>query len=120
MQLQRSHAGASLQQELVRGGQDQSARSQVFRHAFFEQLDARLKAKQATGDPVLEEEYQRLYELDVKRRQLTERVETEDRESTAGLKSEQPKRRLLRTEVTEDEIAEIVSALDRAGGELGR
>jgi ATP-dependent Clp protease ATP-binding subunit ClpB len=76
----------------------------------FEQLDARLKAKQATGEPVLEQDYQRLYELDVKRRQLTERVEAEDREITAGTKTEQPKRRLLRTEVTEDEIAEVVSS----------
>jgi ATP-dependent Clp protease ATP-binding subunit ClpB len=56
--------------------------------------------------PVGEDEYQRLYELDVNRRKLRQRIESEE-ESTPKQSAE---RRLLRQEVTEEEIAEVVSA----------
>lgn len=70
------------------------------------QLDAAIKEKQSTGVPVGESDYQRLYELDVQRRQLAERIEAEAT-APAPQKSE---RRLLRQEVTDDEIAEVVCA----------
>jgi ATP-dependent Clp protease ATP-binding subunit ClpB len=72
----------------------------------FAHLDAAIKEKQSFGQPVGEDEYQRLYELDVKRRQLQQRSEALD-------EPEPPKsseRRLLRQDVTEEEIAEVVSA----------
>jgi ATP-dependent Clp protease ATP-binding subunit ClpB len=72
----------------------------------FRQLDATIKEKQSAGSPVGEEDYQRLYELDVQRRKLQQRIEAE--EETI---SRQPtERRLLRQEVTEEEIAAVVSA----------
>jgi ATP-dependent Clp protease ATP-binding subunit ClpB len=72
----------------------------------FTQLEAAIKEKQSAGLPVLESDYQKLYELDVKRRQLRERVDKEDDKAT-----KQPtERRLLRQEVTDDEIAAVVSA----------
>jgi len=74
----------------------------------FEQLDAAIKQKMGAGEPIPEEDYQRLYELDVRRRQLEKQLEEaesagEPEEATSG-------RRLLRQEVTEEEIAEVVSA----------
>jgi len=58
--------------------------------------------------PVGEGEFQRLYELDVQRRKLQERIDEEDR--TVTVDKQKPERRLLRQEVTEQEIAEVVSA----------
>ncbi|MDA1055322.1 MAG: ATP-dependent chaperone ClpB [Planctomycetota bacterium] len=72
----------------------------------YTQLDAAIKEKQSSGIPVGEEDYQKLYELDVQRRQLAGRIAAEG-DAPAAQPSE---RRLLRQEVTEDEIAEVVSA----------
>jgi len=72
----------------------------------YTQLDAAIKEKQSSGIPVGEEDFQRLYELDVQRRKLAGRIEAEE-DAPAAQPSE---RRLLRQEVTEDEIAEVVSA----------
>ncbi|MFM2095612.1 MAG: hypothetical protein RIS70_2736 [Planctomycetota bacterium] len=72
----------------------------------FSQLDAAIKEKQSAGIPVSETEYQKLYELDLRVRQLKKRMESEP-ESGPRMTSE---RRLLRQEVTEEEIAEVVSA----------
>jgi len=71
----------------------------------FAQLDAAIKEKQSTGLPVSEEDYQKLYELDVKRRQLQQRIEAEE----DGAVKRTSERRLLRQEVTEEEVAEVVS-----------
>ena len=71
----------------------------------FAQLDAAIKEKQATGLPVGEEDYQKLYVLDVKRRQLQQRIEAEEEEPVKRTSE----RRLLRQEVTEEEVAEVVS-----------
>ena len=72
----------------------------------FATLEAVIKQKQSAGMPVGEADYQKLYELDVRRRQLQTQIERES-ETTA----KQPvERRLLRQEVTENEIAEVVSA----------
>ena len=72
----------------------------------FGQLDAAIKEKQSSGTPVSEADYQKLYELDLACRQLRKRIDAES-ESETTTASE---RRLLRKEVTEDEIAEVVSA----------
>ncbi len=93
----------------------------------FAQLEKAIKDKQSSGMPVSESDYQKLYELDVTRRQLRKRIEAEEAagqsaagQSAAGGKSGEaagegvprkaPERRLLRQEVTEDEIAAVVSA----------
>jgi ATP-dependent Clp protease ATP-binding subunit ClpB len=76
----------------------------------FGQFDAAIKQKLSMGEPVSEEEYQRLYELDVKRRTLRERVEAEAEAETNTAEASDEKRPLLRQQVTEDEIAEVVSA----------
>ena len=76
----------------------------------FAQLDTSIKEQQAAGVAISEKDYQTLYELDVKRRQLQERIETETAASDQATAEATPQRRLLRQEVTEDEIAEVVSA----------
>ncbi len=73
----------------------------------FSQLDAAIKEKQSSGMPVGEGEYQKLYELDVKRRRLRQQIEASEDEGEVKQTSQ---RRLLRQEVTEEEIAEVVSA----------
>ena len=72
----------------------------------FGQLDTAIKEKQASGQLVSEQDYQKLYELDVQRRQLRQRIEAADEE---GAVQQPALRRLLRQEVTEEEIAEVVS-----------
>jgi ATP-dependent Clp protease ATP-binding subunit ClpB len=90
-----------VRQDLTRGEHD------------FNQLEATIKEKQSAGAPVSEAEYQKLYELDTARRKLRERLEREDKDDEPETKADRapPKgRRLLRKEVTEEEIAEVVSA----------
>ncbi len=70
----------------------------------FRRLDAAIKEKQSVGLPVMETDYQRLFELDQQRRKLRTQIEQE--EST---EAPQHETRLLRTEVTADEIASVVS-----------
>ena len=72
----------------------------------YSQLAASIKEKQSSVQPVGEEEYQQLYELDLQKKKLTEQLETAE--------SSQPddggRRRLLRKEVGPEEIAEKWSA----------
>lgn len=76
----------------------------------YEQLAASLKEKQAGGEPVGEDLYQSLYELDADKKRLEAQLE-EIEERQAGAESPIPeKRRLLRQEVGPNEIAEVVSA----------
>jgi len=77
------------------------------------QLQTQIKEQQSSGMPVSEELYQRLFNLDKERKALEQKVEA----SGAEKKEEKPTdgkpakgRRLLRQEVTPDEIAEVVSA----------
>jgi ATP-dependent Clp protease ATP-binding subunit ClpB len=72
----------------------------------FSHLEASIKEKQRVGLPVPESDYQGLYELDVQIRKLRERIGADEE------KVERPtsERRLLRQEVNEEEIAEVVSA----------
>ena len=73
----------------------------------FKKLEAAIKEKQSSGFAVSEQDYQKLFELDQQRRKLRQQIEQEE-ESTP--KETTNVRRLLRTEVTSDEIAEVVSS----------
>jgi ATP-dependent Clp protease ATP-binding subunit ClpB len=76
----------------------------------FAQAQAAIKEKQAAGEPIAESDFQNLYELDVQRKQLTAHLEKETAEKSGnGSGPSATSRRLLRQEVTEDEIAEVVS-----------
>ena len=72
----------------------------------FRNLENGIKDKQSSGLAVNETDYQKLFELDQKRRKLREQLEHEDVSSQK--EEEHPK--LLRTEVTADEIAQVVSS----------
>jgi ATP-dependent Clp protease ATP-binding subunit ClpB len=72
----------------------------------FTQLETKIREKQSLGEMVSEQDFKQLYELDLKRRNLNKRIEAEDKAPA----KQQVERRLLRQEVTEDEIAEVVSA----------
>ncbi len=74
----------------------------------FQKLEASIRDRQSTGSMVSEEDYQRLFELDQKRQQLLRVIESEEQEPVEA--KPQQERRLLRREVTDDEIAEVVSA----------
>jgi ATP-dependent Clp protease ATP-binding subunit ClpB len=72
------------------------------------QLAASIKEKQSSGLLVPEENYQKLYELDLQQKKLAARLETmatDDKPAVDGTR-----RRLLRQEVGPEEIAEVVSA----------
>ncbi len=79
-----------------------------------DQLSAGIRDKQASGEPIAEEQYQQLYELDVKRKELARHLEEVERTQAERAASQQAsdrgQRRLLRQEVGPDEIAEVVSA----------
>jgi len=76
----------------------------------FDQAGIQIKERQASGQPVAEEQYQKLYELDVKRKQLQQRLEQEGSEKDAKDAAKAGGKRLLRREVGPEEIAEVVSA----------
>jgi ATP-dependent Clp protease ATP-binding subunit ClpB len=73
----------------------------------FDQAGVQIKERQASGQPVEESLYQSLYELDVRRKALQQRLEQEGTEKEAGKAAS---KRLLRREVGPEEIAEVVSA----------
>lgn len=76
----------------------------------FAQIEAKIKEKQSVGETPTEAEFMQLFKLDQKRRELKKRIESEDKAEDKGAPKQQVERRLLRQEVTEDEIAEVVSA----------
>jgi len=76
----------------------------------FDQAGVQIKERQASGQPVGEEMYQRLYELDVKRKGLQQRFEQEGTEKDGKDAVKSGGKRLLRREVGPEEIAEVVSA----------
>jgi ATP-dependent Clp protease ATP-binding subunit ClpB len=76
----------------------------------FDQAGIQIKERQASGQPVAEEQYQKLYELDVKRKQLQQRLEQEGSEKDTKDAAKAGGKRLLRREVGPEEIAEVVSA----------
>lgn len=71
----------------------------------FTHLGALIKEKQSTAQPVSENEYQKLYELDLQKKQLNQQLE-----ASHNVEPEKKTRRLLRQEVGPEEIAEVVSA----------
>ncbi|MEE2825574.1 MAG: ATP-dependent chaperone ClpB [Planctomycetota bacterium] len=73
----------------------------------FNQLDADIKSQQSSGMQVGEDDYRRLYELDSTRSRLQEQIETA--ESVEIKEADVNQKRLLSEEVTEEEIAEVVS-----------
>ncbi len=75
----------------------------------FRQLDSRIKEQQSSGAGVSEADYQKLFELDQHLRQVREQIAKEEVQETKESR-ETDKPRLLRTEVTADEIAAVVSA----------
>jgi ATP-dependent Clp protease ATP-binding subunit ClpB len=77
----------------------------------FDQAGVAIKERQAAGQPVGEEIYQKLYELDVKRKALQQRLEQEGTDKDHAREAGRPgAKRLLRREVGPEEIAEVVSA----------
>ncbi len=75
----------------------------------YAQLEATVREKQASGQVVDEQDYQKLFELDNKMKTLREQLEAEESQSDQA-ESGEAKPKLLRTEVGPDEIAHIVSA----------
>jgi ATP-dependent Clp protease ATP-binding subunit ClpB len=76
----------------------------------FDQAGVQIKERQASGQPVGEDLYQQLYELDVKRKALQQRLEQEGSEKDFRDAAKAGTKRLLRREVGPEEIAEVVSA----------
>jgi len=76
----------------------------------FDQASVQIKERQASGQLVTEDLYQKLYELDVKRKALQQRLEQEGSDKEPKDVSKAGGKRLLRREVGPEEIAEVVSA----------
>ncbi|MGZ4928188.1 MAG: ATP-dependent chaperone ClpB [Halobacteriota archaeon] len=74
----------------------------------YTQLAASIKEKQSDGSIVSEADYQKLYELDLQQKKLTDQLKM--LESDGDEKRTDGTRRLLRKEVGPEEIAEVVSA----------
>ena len=75
----------------------------------FHQLQSTINEKQAAGQQIDEAEFQQLYELDKKLSYLNDQIEAESNTSApVDDETSSTSRRLLRQEVTEDEIAEVV------------
>ena len=107
-ELQRDLASLREQWEAEKLGMSdvQSVRKQLDQiESQFKQLEASIKDKQSTGQNVPESDYQRLFELDKQRQKLRSQIEHE--EQTHSVQASE--RKLLRTEVTADEIAAVVS-----------
>ena len=73
----------------------------------FSQLDADIKSQQSSGMQVHEDDYRRLYEFDSARNQLQKQIETA--ESFEFKEADANQKRLLSEQVTEEEIADVVS-----------
>ena len=80
----------------------------------FQQLNTEIKERQSSGQPIEESVYQRLFELDTKRKKLVQRIDQSIEQTAAPSEDGKPAakqgRRLLRQEVGPEEIAEVVSA----------
>ncbi|MDZ4852797.1 MAG: ATP-dependent chaperone ClpB [Pirellulaceae bacterium] len=112
--LQKELAGLREQWEAEKLGVSgvQSIRRELEQaDANFVKLEASIKESQDIGRAVTEGDYQKLFELDQVRRRLKSQLERDEepaREKAAPTAS--PKQKLLRTEVTADEIASVISA----------
>jgi ATP-dependent Clp protease ATP-binding subunit ClpB len=82
-------------------------------------LETAISQEQSSGRPVGEERYQRLFEIDQRKRSLLEQLEILEAEASASERAKEngddengapkPERRLLRQEVGPEEIADVVS-----------
>jgi ATP-dependent Clp protease ATP-binding subunit ClpB len=75
----------------------------------FEQLDTSIKSKQSSGIPPSEDDFRKLYELDTQRKQLQKQIEAADSRASEAKQQKEERKRLLSEQVTEEEIAEVVS-----------
>ncbi len=80
--------------------------------AQFVKLEASIKESQDLGRGVPEGDYQKLFELDQTRRRLRAQLEHDEDSTTekSSAAASTGKQKLLRTEVTADEVAAVVSA----------
>ena len=80
----------------------------------FDKVNLQVNERQSLGQSVSEEMYQQLYELDVVKKQLADRLEQEEAEKEAAekvsAKETKATKRLLRRSVGPEEIAEVVSS----------
>ncbi|MDG1809355.1 MAG: ATP-dependent chaperone ClpB [Pirellulaceae bacterium] len=82
----------------------------------FDQLDTAIKTRQSSGMSVEEADYKTLFELDQQKRQLEAQIEAADQQQIAAENEDEhegehtPQKRLLGENVTEEEIADVVSA----------
>lgn len=80
----------------------------------FDRLEHDIKSRQASGQAAGEDDFHRLYQLDSQRKKLEEQIEKAEANAQAvdeGAENPAPqKKRLLSEQVTEEEVAEIVSA----------
>ena len=77
----------------------------------FDKLDTSIKTNQSSGVAVSEDDYKRLYELDSQRKELQSQIEAaEARDAAAQNVPQSDQKRLLSEMVTEEEIADVVSA----------
>lgn len=72
----------------------------------YQQLEAGIREKQSQGQQVPENDYQQLFELEKQRKVLQSQIERDEQNTD---KASEEKHKLLRTEVTADEIASVVS-----------
>jgi ATP-dependent Clp protease ATP-binding subunit ClpB len=75
----------------------------------YQQLETTIKDKQSRGELPSEHDYNMLLQLLKKKETLRKQLEAQDQEEESPVPKES-ERRLLRQEVTEDEIAEVVAA----------
>jgi len=76
----------------------------------YDRMFASIREMQSTGQPVSEDDYQRLYELDVRQKQLEKRLDEAGEAAEKQAADGRPQRRLLRQEVGPEEIADVVAA----------
>jgi ATP-dependent Clp protease ATP-binding subunit ClpB len=110
VELRRKQADLRAQWELEKSGMgdvQQIRRRLVEVERQYNQLAAAIKEKQSSGIMLREEDYQKLYELDLEQKRLSKQLETKEQEDE---KPAEGSRRLLRQEVGPEEIAEVVSA----------
>jgi ATP-dependent Clp protease ATP-binding subunit ClpB len=108
-ELQRQLASLREQWESEKLGMSdvQSVRKQLDEaEQGFKLLETAIREKQSAGQSVPESDYQKLFEMDKKRQVLATKLDQEEHSETG--QSERGKK-LLRTEVTADEIAMVVS-----------
>ncbi len=112
-QLQQQLASLREQWEAEKLGMSdvQSVRKQLDQVVLdFQQLETSIREKQSSGNQVPEVDYQRLFELDKQRQSLAKQIEQDEQFSDSAAQAAAADRpKLLRTEVTADEIASVVS-----------